>query len=48
MQKAFGDYMQQVTRGQRGDWTLPETAETNVVWLIAQRCVGALGGIRKR
>jgi hypothetical protein len=37
MQKAFGDYMQQVSRGQRGDWRLPETAGTNVVWLITQR-----------
>ena len=35
--KAWGDCMQQVCRGQRGDWRLPETAETNVVWLITQR-----------
>ncbi len=37
MQKARGDFMPQVRRGQRGDWRLPETAETNVVWLITQR-----------
>jgi hypothetical protein len=36
-QKAWGDCMRQVCRGQRGDWRLPETAETCVVWLITQR-----------
>ena len=41
-QKAWGDCTQQVCPGQRGDWRLPETAETNVVWLITQRrLVGA-------
>ena len=36
-QKAWGDCMPQVCRGQRGDWRLSETGETNVVWLITQR-----------
>src|SRR5690242_8777533 len=36
-QKAWGDCLQQICRGQRGDWRLPETAETYVVWLITQR-----------
>jgi len=36
-QKAWGDFMPQVCRGQRGDWRLSETGETNVVWLITQR-----------
>jgi hypothetical protein len=36
-QKAREDFIPQVCRGQRGDQRQPETAETNVVWLITQR-----------
>jgi len=36
-QKAREDSIPQVCRGQRGDQGRPETAETNVVWLITQR-----------
>ena len=36
-QKAWGDFMPQVCRGQRGDQRPHETPETRVVWLITQR-----------
>jgi hypothetical protein len=36
-QKTRDDFIPHVCRGQRGDWRLPETAETHVVWLITQR-----------
>jgi hypothetical protein len=35
--KARGDFPPRVCQGQRGDWRLPETTETGVVWLITQR-----------
>lgn len=35
------DPLTSVCRGQRGDWTLAETAETRVVWLITQRRYGS-------
>jgi hypothetical protein len=35
-QKAWDD-CKHLCRDQRGDWRLPETAETSVVWLITQR-----------
>ena len=36
-QKAWDDFMPQVCRGQHGHRRRPETAETDVVWLITQR-----------
>ena len=33
-QKAREDFMSPVCRGQRGDQRRPETADTNVVWLL--------------
>ena len=35
--KPRDDFAAQVGRGQRDDQRLPETPETNVVWLITQR-----------
>ena len=36
-QKIRDDFIPHVCQGQRGDWRLPETPETYVVWLITQR-----------
>ena len=43
-QKTRDDFMPHVCRGQRGDWRLPETTETRVVWLITQRRQEAQAG----
>ena len=47
-QKAWGDCMQQVCRGQYGDWRLPETAETGVVWLSYRQRRLANPGVHTR